>query len=144
MTAPVAVAPILRLSQYWPRRFTLVLLSFGAVFICYMDRVNMSVAIIPMSKELGWEVRHSRCCSPLHFDEKCRPFNDDSLREGRSIFKTNLLTLIGSLSLRNLTVGPMDDSSIHLQNVQRSRGKLDRDGVPRRVSTVEVIPLPEW
>jgi ACS family sodium-dependent inorganic phosphate cotransporter len=43
-----------RLTQYWPRRYTLVLLSFGAVFICYMDRVNISVAIIPMAAELGW------------------------------------------------------------------------------------------
>ena len=45
----------LRLTEYWPRRYTLVLLSFGAVFICYMDRVNISVAIIPMSIELGWD-----------------------------------------------------------------------------------------
>lgn len=44
----------LRLTQYWPRRYTLVLLSFAAVFICYMDRVNISVAIIPMAAELGW------------------------------------------------------------------------------------------
>ncbi|HTK97442.1 MAG TPA: ACS family MFS transporter [Pseudomonadales bacterium] len=44
----------LRLTQYWPRRYTLVLLSFAAVFICYMDRVNMSVAIIPMAAEFGW------------------------------------------------------------------------------------------
>ena len=44
-----------RLTEYWPRRYTLVLLSFGAVFICYMDRVNISVAIIPMSIELGWD-----------------------------------------------------------------------------------------
>ncbi len=45
----------LRLTEYWPRRYTLVLLSFAAVFICYMDRVNISVAIIPMSRELGWD-----------------------------------------------------------------------------------------
>ena len=32
-----------------------MLLSFGAVFICYMDRVNISVAIIPMAKDLGWD-----------------------------------------------------------------------------------------
>ena len=48
-------APTQRLSQYWPRRFTLVALSAAAVFICYMDRVNMSVAIIPMAKDLGWD-----------------------------------------------------------------------------------------
>jgi len=44
-----------RLTQYWPRRYTLMLLSFGAVFICYMDRVNISVAIIPMAAQLGWD-----------------------------------------------------------------------------------------
>jgi ACS family sodium-dependent inorganic phosphate cotransporter len=48
-------APTQRLSEYWPRRFTLVGLSAAAVFICYMDRVNMSVAIIPMAKDLGWD-----------------------------------------------------------------------------------------
>ncbi len=38
----------------WPRRYTLVLLSFLAVFVCYIDRVNISVAIIPMSQQMGW------------------------------------------------------------------------------------------
>ncbi len=38
----------------WPRRYTLVLLSFLAVFICYIDRVNISVAIIPMAADLDW------------------------------------------------------------------------------------------
>jgi ACS family sodium-dependent inorganic phosphate cotransporter len=52
MQQPPAAVP---LSQYWPRRYTLVLLSFGAVFICYMDRVNISVAIIPMATQLGWD-----------------------------------------------------------------------------------------
>jgi MFS family permease len=45
----------LRLTQYWPRRYTLILLSFAATFICYMDRVNISVAIIPMAAELHWD-----------------------------------------------------------------------------------------
>ena len=40
--------------QYWPRRYTLVALSCIAIFICYLDRINISVAIIPMSEELGW------------------------------------------------------------------------------------------
>ena len=40
----------------WQRRFTLVGLCFGATFICYIDRVNISVAIIPMAAELGWDV----------------------------------------------------------------------------------------
>ncbi|MDZ7671162.1 MAG: ACS family MFS transporter [Gammaproteobacteria bacterium] len=38
----------------WPRRYTVVFLSFLAVFICYIDRVNISVAIIPMAADLDW------------------------------------------------------------------------------------------
>ena len=37
-----------------PYRFKVVLLSFLAVFICYIDRVNISVAIIPMQEQFGW------------------------------------------------------------------------------------------
>ncbi len=35
-------------------RFKVVFLSFLAVFICYIDRVNISVAIIPMQEQFGW------------------------------------------------------------------------------------------
>lgn len=38
----------------WQRRHTVVLLCFLSTFICYIDRVNISVAIIPMAKEFGW------------------------------------------------------------------------------------------
>lgn len=38
-----------------PQRHTVVLLSFLAVFVCYIDRVNISVAIIPMAEDLGWD-----------------------------------------------------------------------------------------
>jgi ACS family sodium-dependent inorganic phosphate cotransporter len=41
----------------WPRRYHVVLLSFLAVFICYIDRVNISVAIIPMAADLGWSMQ---------------------------------------------------------------------------------------
>ena len=37
-----------------PYRFKVVFLSFVAVFICYIDRVNISVAIIPMQAQFGW------------------------------------------------------------------------------------------
>ena len=37
-----------------PYRFKVVFLSFLAVFICYIDRVNISVAIIPMQDQFGW------------------------------------------------------------------------------------------
>ena len=39
-----------------PKRHRLVLLSFFAVFICYIDRVAISLAIIPMADDLGWDV----------------------------------------------------------------------------------------
>ena len=38
----------------WPARYTVVLLAAIAVFICYMDRVIMSVAIIPMAADFDW------------------------------------------------------------------------------------------
>jgi MFS transporter, ACS family, solute carrier family 17 (sodium-dependent inorganic phosphate cotransporter), other len=44
-------------SARWPRRYHVVLLSFLAVFICYIDRVNISVAIIPMAADLGWNLQ---------------------------------------------------------------------------------------
>ncbi len=34
-----------------------MLLTFVSVFICYIDRVNISVAIIPMAKEFGWSMQ---------------------------------------------------------------------------------------
>jgi len=39
---------------FWQSRYTVVTLSFAAVFVCYIDRVNISVAIIPMAKEFDW------------------------------------------------------------------------------------------
>jgi ACS family sodium-dependent inorganic phosphate cotransporter len=38
----------------WQRRWTIVALCFVAFMLCNMDRVNMSVAILPMSMEKGW------------------------------------------------------------------------------------------
>ena len=37
-----------------PIRFKVIFMSFLAVFICYIDRVNISVAIIPMQEQFGW------------------------------------------------------------------------------------------
>ena len=42
------------IEKVWPRRYTVVAMSCAAIFICYLDRVNISVAIIPMSEDLGW------------------------------------------------------------------------------------------
>jgi ACS family sodium-dependent inorganic phosphate cotransporter len=38
----------------WPARYTVVLLAASAVFICYMDRVIISIAIIPMAADFDW------------------------------------------------------------------------------------------
>lgn len=42
------------IGEGWRARYSLVMLSFAAVFVCYIDRVNISVAIIPMAQEYGW------------------------------------------------------------------------------------------
>ena len=39
----------------WQTRYTMVALCACATFICYIDRVNLSVAIIPMAEEFGWD-----------------------------------------------------------------------------------------
>ncbi|XP_022147345.1 ascorbate transporter, chloroplastic [Momordica charantia] len=44
-------------SPWWerfPKRWVIVLLCFLAFLLCNMDRVNMSIAILPMSKEFNW------------------------------------------------------------------------------------------
>ncbi|MDA9754881.1 MFS transporter [Gammaproteobacteria bacterium] len=38
----------------FPYRLKVIFLSFLAVSICYIDRVNISVAIIPMQEQFGW------------------------------------------------------------------------------------------
>ncbi len=43
------------LFEQWRQRYSLVLLCFCAVFVCYIDRVNISVAIIPMAEQFGWD-----------------------------------------------------------------------------------------
>jgi ACS family sodium-dependent inorganic phosphate cotransporter len=38
----------------WPRRYIVVGMCFLAAFVCYIDRVNISVAAIAMQEEFGW------------------------------------------------------------------------------------------
>lgn len=40
--------------QQFPRRWLIVLLCFSAFLLCNMDRVNMSIAILPMAAEFNW------------------------------------------------------------------------------------------
>lgn len=39
---------------FWQKRFTVLTMVFIAFVICYLDRVNISIAAISMQKELGW------------------------------------------------------------------------------------------
>ena len=41
-------------SPRWPKRSTLIALCAAAVFICYVDRVNISLAIGRMASDFGW------------------------------------------------------------------------------------------
>ncbi|MQL94856.1 hypothetical protein Taro_027520 [Colocasia esculenta] len=38
----------------FPKRWVIVILCFSAFLLCNMDRVNMSIAILPMSAEFNW------------------------------------------------------------------------------------------
>ena len=38
----------------WPARYTIVALAAAAVFVCYIDRIIISVAIIPMAADFNW------------------------------------------------------------------------------------------
>jgi MFS transporter, ACS family, solute carrier family 17 (sodium-dependent inorganic phosphate cotransporter), other len=40
---------------YWPRRWILVIGCFLSIVVCYIDRVNISYAILPMAQEYGWD-----------------------------------------------------------------------------------------
>ncbi|KAI3450310.1 hypothetical protein Pfo_006975 [Paulownia fortunei] len=40
--------------EQFPKRWVIVLLCFSAFLLCNMDRVNMSIAILPMSSEFHW------------------------------------------------------------------------------------------
>lgn len=42
---------------WWQKRWTIILLCFVAFMLCNMDRVNMSIAILPMQTQFNWDVR---------------------------------------------------------------------------------------
>ncbi|EPS64644.1 hypothetical protein M569_10135, partial [Genlisea aurea] len=49
-----AVEPTKAWWKDFPKRWVIVLLCFHAFLLCNMDRVNMSIAILPMAKEFNW------------------------------------------------------------------------------------------
>jgi MFS transporter, ACS family, solute carrier family 17 (sodium-dependent inorganic phosphate cotransporter), other len=42
-------------AREWPRRYTVVLLFALATALCYIDRVNISIAIIPLARAKGYD-----------------------------------------------------------------------------------------
>lgn len=41
---------------FWQSRYTVIAMCFAATFVCYIDRVNISVAIIPMAEQFEWDI----------------------------------------------------------------------------------------
>src|SRR5215472_10049569 len=39
----------------WPRRYTVIALLALATAICYVERVNISIAIIPLARDRGYD-----------------------------------------------------------------------------------------
>lgn len=46
--------PSLLNPQHWPERVRVVLLCFASMILCNCDRINISVAILPMADHYGW------------------------------------------------------------------------------------------
>jgi len=41
-------------SSRWPQRYTVVALFFLGTALCYIDRISISVAIIPLARQFGY------------------------------------------------------------------------------------------
>src|SRR5438128_5953136 len=54
MAEPAVSAVSARL-DYLPRRYVVVAMFFVATMLCYIDRVSISVAIIPLAAERGYD-----------------------------------------------------------------------------------------
>src|SRR6266852_7640053 len=52
---PIATAVGVAASPAWPRRYTVVVLFATATALCYIDRVNISIAIIPLALDKGYD-----------------------------------------------------------------------------------------
>ncbi len=55
MAGPVQLETGLARPSYWPRRYTVVGLFALATTLCYIDRVNISIAIIPLAHDMGYK-----------------------------------------------------------------------------------------
>jgi ACS family sodium-dependent inorganic phosphate cotransporter len=52
---PIASAAGVAARSGWPRRYTVVVLFATATALCYLDRVNISIAIIPLAIDKGYD-----------------------------------------------------------------------------------------
>src|SRR3984957_20825783 len=52
---PVELEAARSASREWPRRYTVVLLFALATALCYIDRVNISIAVIPLARAKGYD-----------------------------------------------------------------------------------------
>jgi hypothetical protein len=50
---------------FWKIRYAVITLCFFATFVCYIDRVNISSAIIPMAEEFGRDLQTKVTYCPL-------------------------------------------------------------------------------
>src|SRR5690349_23713271 len=50
-----AEAAVEMAARHWPRRYTVIVLFALSTVICYVDRVNISIAIIPLAKAKGYD-----------------------------------------------------------------------------------------
>src|SRR5215469_1856245 len=55
MNSSAEVEAVVPQSSYWPRRYTVIALLALASAICYIDRVNISIAIIPLARDRGYD-----------------------------------------------------------------------------------------
>jgi ACS family sodium-dependent inorganic phosphate cotransporter len=53
--APAATGLAAVVAPAWPRRYTVVALFALATALCYVDRVNISIAIIPLAHDRGYD-----------------------------------------------------------------------------------------
>ena len=54
MSSASDAAPAAGATRGWPRRYNVIALCVAASFVCYIDRVNISVAAITMQEQFGW------------------------------------------------------------------------------------------
>ena len=51
----IPIAEAIEPAWAWPRRYTIVVLFALATALCYVDRVNISIAIIPLARARGYD-----------------------------------------------------------------------------------------